>query len=248
MPSPALLPYIEKFVVSESQEAAAIKVLPGTSLVMGFQFSGHIAWQHAQGISPLSTAGVTGILHTCRIFHQSPKLGSILVFFRPLAAGHFLHAPAGELENQSLSLYDLLPAAALRQAQEKLDGSPTNAERVRIVESLLLSVMRSGKPDGMVQNAWQQIMASKGNRQVSAIAKDLHISQRQLERRFLAAAGASPKQFASLVRFHHALDMASAHSNLTSLTYETGYADQSHFIRQFRRYTGLSPRQFFQSV
>jgi AraC-like DNA-binding protein len=57
--------------------------------------------------------------------------------------------------------------------------------------------------------------------------------------------GSSPRQFTSIVRLRYFIDRYSPYSSLTTASYEAGYFDQSHFIKDFKQFTGETPRQFF---
>lgn len=215
-------------------------------MVMGFQFSGRVTWQSSQGPHQLSTAGITGILNEYRVFEYTPSLGSVLVYFKPLAAAAFLPFPANELQAQSISLYDIMPAQTVRDTEEKIAFATNDHQRIDAIEKFLLSCFNARKKDALAEGVFQKITEARGNIRVGALAKTFHISQRQLERRFRAVAGASPKQFASLVRFHQSLQQMRRQASLTALGYEAGYADQSHFNREFGRYTGTTPGKYFQ--
>jgi transcriptional regulator GlxA family with amidase domain len=82
---------------------------------------------------------------------------------------------------------------------------------------------------------------------VSQLADKLNIHRRNLERRFETAVGMSPKQLSRIVRLQSTLKLLEQkkYSNLTSLAYESGYYDQAHFIKDFREFTGISPKSFF---
>ena len=82
-------------------------------------------------------------------------------------------------------------------------------------------------------------------RTVSEVAYKLNISKRQLERVFLKNVGISPKKFSRIVRLNAAIKRFKKADSLTALTYEAGYFDPSHLIRDFREFTGLSPKAFF---
>ncbi len=76
---------------------------------------------------------------------------------------------------------------------------------------------------------------------------DAHgISRRQVERNVKALTGTSPKQLANLARFQRVRDAlwANPDAGLAALAAEVGYADQPHLTRQFKRYAGVTPRQF----
>jgi AraC-like DNA-binding protein len=57
----------------------------------------------------------------------------------------------------------------------------------------------------------------------------------------------SPKQFSKISRLQAALKLIGqgAFNNLTDLALEAGYYDQAHFIKDFREFTGVSPKQFY---
>jgi AraC-like DNA-binding protein len=55
----------------------------------------------------------------------------------------------------------------------------------------------------------------------------------------------SPKRFASLLRFERALLLARQGGRLTDVALNAGYYDQSHFNREFSRFTGQAPGAYF---
>ena len=70
--------------------------------------------------------------------------------------------------------------------------------------------------------------------------------ERTLERQFLKEIGVTPKQFAKMIQFSSSLKQMTDEDyvNLTDISYDSGFADQSHFIRSFKRYTGKTPKEF----
>jgi AraC-like DNA-binding protein len=68
--------------------------------------------------------------------------------------------------------------------------------------------------------------------------------------RFRRATGSTPKRFAELVRFHHLIDrmpVATA-ASWSGLAVEAGYYDQSHVIRDFKRFAGFTPADYHRRV
>ena len=59
--------------------------------------------------------------------------------------------------------------------------------------------------------------------------------------------GISPKQYLKIIRFQSAIFLKQKNNNLnmTELSYESGYLDQSHFINDFKSLSGLTPKQYF---
>ena len=77
---------------------------------------------------------------------------------------------------------------------------------------------------------------------IEPLARELGWSRRQLERQFLEQIGVSPKNLASVFRFHAAYRRLRLANNRRygSIVFDH-YYDQSHFLRDFKRFTGLTP-------
>ena len=75
---------------------------------------------------------------------------------------------------------------------------------------------------------------------VISLSKNLNINRRQLERKFSTLIGLSPKQLSKVVRLQATIKLLSnkQFTNLTSIAYESDYYDQSHFIKDFKEFTG----------
>jgi methylphosphotriester-DNA--protein-cysteine methyltransferase len=99
--------------------------------------------------------------------------------------------------------------------------------------------------DPLVTRAATLLAGAHDEASVSSVAGVLGVSERQLERRFLARIGVTPKRFATLRRFERAVARATIAPSLTAAALDAGYYDQSHFIRDFRRFAGSSPREHF---
>lgn len=100
--------------------------------------------------------------------------------------------------------------------------------------------------DHAVYKATQKILSEKGKLNIDEIARTVYLSKRTFERRFLSETGLSPKQFSKIIQFQNSLIQLSSRDfdYLTDIVYENGYADQSHFIRVFKSFTGKTPKSF----
>ena len=81
---------------------------------------------------------------------------------------------------------------------------------------------------------------------IESMARELGIGRRQLERLFKLQVGVGPKEFASLARFGAALRRIDGATAWTDVAAAAGYADQAHFIRNFKRRSGLTPTEYRQ--
>lgn len=71
------------------------------------------------------------------------------------------------------------------------------------------------------------------------------LSKKQFERLFHSFVGINPKEYTRIVRFQKALaqmqHQAGKEINQAQIAYASGYADQSHFIRDFKKFCGYTP-------
>jgi len=119
-PTERLKPYIKYFVVSENDLESKYKVFPSPGLVIGFQFKGGLGIVRNNTESKLSSAGITGISDSYKIFKNSANIGTVLVFFTEIGFTHFATHPANELFNLSISLDDIFDRNNIAEVEEKL--------------------------------------------------------------------------------------------------------------------------------
>jgi AraC-like DNA-binding protein len=96
----------------------------------------------------------------------------------------------------------------------------------------------------LIIEAVKIIYQTKGTIRIKELNERLFISQSPFEKRFRKLVGATPKKFASIVRFNAVLDNLSNTKSLTDICYENNFFDQAHFIKDFKQYTGDTPENF----
>ncbi len=244
IPAKPLQPYIEYYVVSESEAGSEYKVLPSPGLVIGFQYKGELAIVKDGGESKLAQAGITGIVDSYRIFRHAAGIGTILVYFTETGFTHFVSGPAHELFNLSISLDDVFEKAKVREVEEKLAAATTDRQRITIVEGFLLSQHKHILADNLIVEAVKLIHQSKGTIRMKELSEKLFISQSPFEKRFRRVVGTTPKKFASVIRFNSVLADIGTAKSLTEICYENNFFDQAHFTKEFRQYTGETPENF----
>jgi len=100
--------------------------------------------------------------------------------------------------------------------------------------------------DPMVAHALNAIIREDGNLSLRRLQESLRVSERSLERRFKESVGVSPKLFTRICRFQAALNqLKNGHyDKLSTIAFDNGYADHSHFTRTFKEFTGILPEQY----
>lgn len=245
LPSPVLRPFIKSFLIHETDNQSTYDVLPDTSLVIGFQYKGRLSNMVGGEEISLAVSGVSGLADHAKTFKNSPGIGTVLVLFKDGGAAPFFRQPLHELFRESVSLDNFMLRSELLSFENQLVDAKTDAQRIAVVEKFLLSRLNSTTPDQLVAGALGLIYKTQGKIRMKELAEQLHTSQSPLEKRFRQVVGASPKKFASIVRFKNVLQQYDRSRSLTELGYAAGFYDQAHFIKEFRSFTGRTPEDFF---
>jgi len=244
IPKDQLKPYIKYFVVSENELESEYKVFPSSGLVIGFQYKGQLSTVKESNESKLTSAGITGISDSYKIFKNSAGIGTILVYFSDIGFTHFTSSPANQLFNLSLSLDDIFDKSSVTEVEEKLSIATTDKHRIEIVEQFLVSQLKDIQADKLIVEAVKLIYQSKGTIRIKELNEKLFISQSPFEKRFRKVVGTTAKKFASIVRFNSVLDNMNKTKTLTEICYENNFFDQAHFIKDFKQFTGDTPENF----
>lgn len=250
LPAERLKPHIKYFVVSENEPGSVYKVFPSPGLVIGFQYKGQLATISGNTETRLDTAGITGISDSYKTFksYLDIDIGTVLVYFTEVGFTHFASHPANELFNLSLSLDDVFSKDSINEVQEKLTFAATDNQRIRIVEQFFLSQLKDLHTDKLIVEAVRLIYESKGTIRIKELNERLFISQSPFEKRFRKIVGATPKKFASIVRFNTVLENLDNAKSLTEICYENHFFDQPHFTKDFKQFTGDTPENFKRSI
>jgi AraC-like DNA-binding protein len=76
------------------------------------------------------------------------------------------------------------------------------------------------------------------------LQKECSSNDRKLQYKFKNNVGFSLSLYQKLARFNRSLYQLKYSQSLTSVAIECGYYDQSHFIRDFKTFAGVSPGEY----
>ncbi|HJT18653.1 MAG TPA: helix-turn-helix transcriptional regulator, partial [Thermoanaerobaculia bacterium] len=137
-------------------------------------------------------------------------------------------------------------------AQRRLFDNVATLDRLEIEESVLhiferLMFARAG--DGRHRDSVEEVKrvvaaAPQKNISLRQLARSAECSPYELCRRFRRETGMTITQFRHSLRLRTALELLRAHSDITAIALDLGYASHSHFTAAFRRCFGLTPSQF----
>ncbi|WP_349317312.1 helix-turn-helix domain-containing protein [Chitinophaga sp. MM2321] len=196
--------------------------------------------------TPSFTAGVHAQTSFTRTFRIDKTFGIFGVYLYPQALPLLFGLSATELTNQMPDLKLLLKAAG-NELEEKIATATNNDQRVKIVTAFMeRKFLMTDKEQLPVFHAIQSIIHRKGLVKIKQLANDHFLSERQFERQFLQFSGFSPKLFSRIVRFQSAMaQYGDKDLSLTNIALESGYYDQSHFIHDFKEFSGHHPKHYF---
>ncbi len=135
---------------------------------------------------------------------------------------------------------------------EKLRHTESRGDIVEILADYFNELLQNASinPDYRIKLAINLIIKTNGAIRIKEVIDKLCVAERTLERHFLEEIGVTPKQFAKIIQFSSSMNQITEtnYYNLTEIGYDNGFADQSHFIRSFKGYTGKTPKEFQQQV
>jgi AraC-like DNA-binding protein len=248
LPHPALRNYVECYWCAYGDDATDFwTVYPDACMDILFNFGSFIETRNDDGTElSRNSAFVIGNMFTPI---QSRSVGTSDLFgirFRAAGMGRIVRVPLAEFNDASLSLdsvYKLAPEAEQLQPL-------TIQERINTIDRWLLKRMTfsNGKPE-----AWEHclatIVARDGNINVYDLAREVGISQKQMERKFVEKVGPTPKQFAQLLRFRKLREYLANRKDesLMNIAFDFEFTDHAHLTKFFRKFAGITPSEFTKS-
>lgn len=249
-PSVDLAPYIRRFYVFEAPlpEGAVIEdfLLAETAFVRCL-LRGDWAAETRSG--QWSTAGsIVFFGANSRPLRVRVKGGFAVTGFAVRPSGwHALFAEAHHaLSDKMLPLQQLWGDLADTMYSGVFQATDDDGQLAAMESALRarIALMRSPKAD-MQMARFEVIARTDSTMRVEDVAAEVGLSVRQLERRCLTAFGLTPKAILRRSRFLDTATVLRGFSSPTSSELDAlRYFDQSHMNREFRRYTGMTPRAF----
>ncbi|MFC4639949.1 AraC family transcriptional regulator [Deinococcus hohokamensis] len=150
--------------------------------------------------------------------------------------------------SMGIEALDLTPVSApvSRAIPALLRAGAWNEAREVLEDWLLERLQAHEREAGPAVQAATTLYASLGTARIGALAEQLDISPRQLERGFAQEVGINAKTLARLIRFEEAHNRLYLNPDepLAWLAYDLGFADQAHLTREFRTLSHMTPRAF----
>jgi AraC-like DNA-binding protein len=257
-PHPLLKGYVEKLWVFESAgrvtDTDLKLIVPNDRLKIAIPYKNEIVVD-VGGVVHLTkehTFTLTGIMDMPfqMDIASDDASGTICAEFSPLGAYCFFPIALSEVRNKVISVSEILNGRAYYW-EERISNAVAIEDKVILFQQFLCAQVPGGAEDKVFEFCVDRIRNSVGKITVRDLEKQTGYSSRWLNMKFADRLGISPKNLASLIRFKHYYE-ALCNPGKTKLTnpkpYYQHYYDQAHFIKDFKRFTGLTPAHLEKKV
>jgi len=181
--------------------------------------------------------------------HLSPALithagrqSGVQVAVSPLGCRALFGRPAAELRDQDVDAAELLGIHLVDEIRHRLLTAPDWRHRFAVLDTVLTPVVRDYEVAPQIAYAMHRMR--RPGVSVAKLADEVGWSARHLTDRFRAEIGLRPKEAARVARFDRARRALRPTARLADVAAAHGFADQSHFVREFQAFAGCAPSRW----
>jgi AraC-like DNA-binding protein len=253
-PSDILKPYVKCYYIFESDADIEFEdtVFPSGNMEVIFNL-GAGSWESSVDSQFLKTPSVElwGQITKPLAIRSRGKHTMLGIRFLPHAAACFFNDEPGVFNDQVADFSAIIGNPVKILHAQLLETTATNS-RIALIESFLvkrlaLNEKKVSKLD-KVATILTSIKKDPEESNISAIASTYGITARYLHKLIYQHTGLSPKSFNKINRFQLSLKLIAKNDQpLTAIAYDCGYFDQSHFIRDFKSFTGVTPSAYLEN-
>jgi AraC-like DNA-binding protein len=239
-PTPRISQWVECFWIIENDDPKQViqKIIPDGFPELIFHFGEPYEINLSGGWEVQNKNLLAGQIKKFFWLRNTGKASMLGIKLKPAAPALGFNIPMADLTDKVENI-DALPNRALQSLTNEVRSVESFDNRVQAASRFFENLPQVSNP---VEDAVALIFTSQGLCSVSSIAETLKISERQLERLFKQYVGLSPKFYSRIIRFSTIFQLKEkGDPSWMDLTYEAGFADQSHFIRNFKSFTGEDP-------
>jgi AraC-like DNA-binding protein len=181
------------------------------------------------------------------VLQPTGRIAVLGLRFHPFGAAALFSRPQHQLAGTTLAVRDLSNCAAGKLEPILCSTAGLDAAAV-LAQDALASLSDDSRLDARLTDAVREIERSHGLVSIDRVAECVGMTRRHMERQFRQVVGITPKRLARIARFQRAVrflegdgDAGRQGGAITAAA--CGYADQAHFIRDFRSLAGCPPGQ-----
>ena len=245
--------YIQLVWISESESPEdrfeKVKIMPDGIVEIVFHYHDPFITYLADGRSFKQPKGFA--ISQMRKFiaiESDGKTGFVSVRCYPWGAHHFFNEPLKNFLDDTIDIKHLWHNDS-KTILDQLRTTNTPSEKANLIQTFLLEKLSENKKESdNIDEAIKLIRKTKGLLSVEEICEKTNLTHKQLERGFLSTVGTTPKIFSRISRFlnlcHNLKNYES--KSMATLAHDMGFYDQAHFIKEFKDFSGLTPKEYFE--
>jgi AraC-like DNA-binding protein len=175
------------------------------------------------------------------------NVDSFAICFYPHGFANFVDAPLEALVDKEIPITELFGKTDGSELEKKIVAAKDTNERIEIIETFLLHKLQEERTiSNIVKSTVELLLSTNGNTSINSITENDLAKRRKLERHFKKQIGIGPKQLSKVIRLQATLQMIlnKEAGTLTDVAYENEYFDQNHFIKDFKEFVGITPKEF----
>lgn len=239
--------YYKDFVPEHNIE----KVIPTGNIFILIELDGLERKTFDNKLEPIghfSKSWISGI-HQKHLNISAHKNSEMLVIqFKSFGAYPFLKLPINELNNKVVQAEKYFGDSILK-LREAIILKQSISDKFKIVEEWLLGIFDENSILPKEIMDFMKTLQSQPFSKHNELLKDYPKTSKNLIDNVKKYCGLTPKVFHRIFRFNTLLANINQKKDIgwTDIVYETGYSDQSHFIKEFQEFSGFNPTQFIKN-
>jgi AraC-like DNA-binding protein len=172
--------------------------------------------------------------------------GTIGVELTPKGLYHLFKLSMHEITNRMVSFEEAFGPPGARLQTMVGDAEDPQQKIVLLQTALTHLLQQNDKEYALLDHTLDLLAQTHGMMPVQELAAHIGYTRRYLDRLFQEHVGVSPKSLASILRFQEVYQGWMQHQSPTFFSnhWPAYYYDQSHFIKEFKRFTGFTPQHY----
>lgn len=166
------------------------------------------------------------------------------ISFQPATVKQLFSINSSELTDSLVDLDNFFP----KNFTERLLDASSIQDLIELFSKEIYQNLLCAKKRHIIQESVHRIRNCDSNIDSALLARQYCLSRRQFQRKFKEEVGISPESYFRIVKFQKSLQLLrnGQYSKLSDIAYKLGYADHSHFSREFKLFSSFSPKEFLE--
>lgn len=244
IPNRIVAEYVDRILVIENSIIASPFSMPlfanGTPTLLFISAKANI---DGKTTNYLTLFGQTVFPETLTI---TKNFSLIAYFLKPFTLFSLFGVSAKELTDYPIDL-NLLQHSFANELKEKLLNASSTQHMLQLLDEYILALAIKAKSETQAIRYATSIISKNPSKEMLVKVQDkLCLTERTFERLFDKTIGIPPNLFRRVCQFNAAFQQLGTRrfTALTDIAFQNGYADQSHFIRAFKEFTHITPKQY----